>query len=47
VSSRPGATARYVYADEAGTASERDLPVRYLGEPALAADVLDSEPLAA
>ena len=31
VSSRPDARARYVCADGTGGASERDLPVRYLG----------------
>ncbi len=35
VSSRPGARACYVAADGAGGAGERDLPVRYLAEPAI------------
>ena len=34
VSSRPGARAFHVTADSAGRAGERELPVRYLGEPA-------------
>jgi peptidase E len=34
VSSRPEAHARYVTADGAGGATERALPVRYLGQPA-------------
>jgi dipeptidase E len=34
VSSRPGARAFHVTADGAGGAGERELPVRYLGEPA-------------
>jgi peptidase E len=38
VASRPGARARYVWADEAGTAAERDLPVRLLGAPTLVAE---------
>jgi dipeptidase E len=32
VSSRPQAQARYVFRDGTGTATERELPVRYLGE---------------
>jgi hypothetical protein len=47
VSSRPGAAAHYVSADETGTATERALPVRYLGDAAVGAAVLDSQPLAA
>lgn len=41
VASRPGARARYVYADDFG-ASERELPVRYLGDggAALATPIL-------
>jgi peptidase E len=35
ISSRPGASARYVCADGHGSASERELPVRYLGDPVL------------
>ncbi|HEY2258867.1 MAG TPA: peptidase E [Solirubrobacteraceae bacterium] len=42
VSSRPEARARYVHADEDGSAHERELPVRFLGQaraaPALVAD---------
>jgi dipeptidase E len=37
VSSRPGARAVYVGPDASGGVSERDLPVRYLGEPAAVA----------
>ncbi|HUE28823.1 MAG TPA: peptidase E [Solirubrobacteraceae bacterium] len=37
VSSRPGARAVYVGPDVTGGVSERDLPVRYLGEPAAVA----------
>ena len=33
VSSRPEARARYVFGDGAGRATERELPVRYLGAP--------------
>jgi dipeptidase E len=53
VSSRPGARARYVSADGEGGASERDLPVRYLGKAGSArADLsapslVDSQALAA
>jgi hypothetical protein len=53
VSSRPGARARYVSADGEGGASERDLPVRYLGgaESARAGlpvpSLVDSQALAA
>lgn len=53
VSSRPEARARYVFGDGAGRATERELPVRYLGAPAVAppelsaADGLSSQALAA
>jgi peptidase E len=53
VSSRPEARARYVFGDGAGRATERELPVRYLGGPAVAppelsaADGLSSQALAA
>ena len=47
VSSRPEAGASYVCVDESGTASERALPVRYLGDPVVVTGVLDGEPLAA
>ncbi len=51
VSSREGASAYYVHADATGTASERELPVRFLGAdapaPSVLADVLDSRALAA
>jgi dipeptidase E len=53
VSSRAGARARYVFADGSGSATERDLPVRYLGDPAAvpteiaAAGLVDSRALAA
>ncbi len=38
VSSRPGARAVYVRPDGAGGVSERDLPVRYLGDRVAVAD---------
>jgi peptidase E len=40
VSSRPAARAAYVTVDGAGAVVERDLPVRYLGPPALAVSEL-------
>ncbi len=44
VSSRPGACASFVSVDDTGVTSERELEVRYLGEPT---NVAVSEPIAA
>jgi len=47
VSSRPEARARYVFADGAGGADERELPVRYLAAPAAPAPPAPPAPFAA
>jgi peptidase E len=47
VSSRPQALARYVYADGQGSASERELPVRYLGDTVATPSLVGHEALAA
>jgi dipeptidase E len=47
ISSRPEARARYVSADGAGGALERELPVRFLGQSALSPSLVGGQALAA